>query len=53
MRKARLSEIQIKKVPMEDQGACRMHLGTWQQVVAINHGNRARRRTIEMTLLKG
>lgn len=25
-------------------------LGTWQQVVAINHDNRSRRRTIEVTL---
>ena len=28
----------------------RLRLGTWQQVVAINHDNRARRRTIEVTL---
>lgn len=28
----------------------RLHLGTWQQVVAINHDNRARRRSIEVTL---
>ena len=28
----------------------RLMLGTWQQVVAINHDNRARRRTIEVTL---
>lgn len=25
--------------------------GTWQQIVAINHDNRARRRTIEVTLI--
>jgi secondary thiamine-phosphate synthase enzyme len=28
----------------------RLKLGTWQQVVAINHDNRARRRSIEVTL---
>lgn len=28
----------------------RLRLGTWQQVVAINHDNRSRRRTIEVTL---
>ncbi len=28
----------------------RLRLGTWQQVVAINHDNRARRRFIEVTL---
>ena len=28
----------------------RLALGTWQQVVAINHDNRARRRKIEVTL---
>jgi secondary thiamine-phosphate synthase enzyme len=28
-----------------------LRLGTWQQVVAINHDNRSRRRKIEMTLL--
>ena len=27
-----------------------LRLGTWQQVVAINHDNRARRRSIELTL---
>ncbi len=27
-----------------------LRLGTWQQVVAINHDNRSRRRTIEITL---
>lgn len=27
-----------------------LRLGTWQQVVALNHDNRARRRTIEVTL---
>ena len=27
-----------------------LRLGTWQQVVAINHDNRSRRRTIEVTL---
>jgi secondary thiamine-phosphate synthase enzyme len=29
----------------------RLMLGTWQQVVAINHDNRSRRRKIEVTLL--
>jgi secondary thiamine-phosphate synthase enzyme len=28
----------------------RLRLGTWQQVVVINHDNRSRRRTIELTL---
>ena len=28
----------------------RLRLGTWQQVVVINHDNRARERTIEMTI---
>ncbi len=28
----------------------RLRLGTWQQVVAVNHDNRPRRRTIEVTL---
>ena len=28
----------------------RLRLGTWQQVVAINHDNRSRRRSIEVTL---
>ena len=28
----------------------RLLLGTWQQVVAINHDNRARRRKVEVTL---
>ena len=28
----------------------RLRLGTWQQVVTINHDNRARRRAIEVTL---
>ncbi len=27
-----------------------MKLGTWQQVVAINHDNRARKRSIEVTI---
>ena len=27
-----------------------LRLGTWQQAVAINHDNRARRRTVEVTL---
>ncbi|BBO92400.1 secondary thiamine-phosphate synthase enzyme YjbQ [Desulfosarcina ovata] len=30
--------------------AC-LKLGTWQQVVAINHDNRARKRSIEVTLI--
>lgn len=29
----------------------RLCLGTWQQVVAINHDNRARRRSIEVTII--
>ena len=28
----------------------RLKLGTWQQVVAVNHDNRPRRRTVEVTL---
>ena len=28
----------------------RLRLGTWQQVVAVNHDNHSRRRTIEVTL---
>ncbi|UCD90092.1 MAG: YjbQ family protein [Desulfobacterales bacterium] len=28
----------------------RLKLGTWQQVVAINHDNRSRKRTIEVTV---
>jgi thiamine phosphate synthase YjbQ (UPF0047 family) len=26
-------------------------LGTWQQVVAVNHDNRARRRTVAVTII--
>lgn len=29
----------------------RLKLGTWQQVVAINHDNRRRQRTIEITIV--
>jgi secondary thiamine-phosphate synthase enzyme len=29
----------------------RLKLGTWQQVVAINHDNRPRRRSIEVTIV--
>ena len=29
----------------------RLRLGTWQQAVAVNHDNRARRRTVEVTLM--
>jgi secondary thiamine-phosphate synthase enzyme len=29
----------------------RLMLGSWQQVVAINHDNRSRRRKIKLTLL--
>jgi len=29
----------------------RLHLGTWQQVVAVNHDNRPRKRTIEVTII--
>jgi len=29
----------------------KMALGTWQQVVAINHDNRSRKRTVEVTLI--
>ncbi|MFP4039820.1 MAG: secondary thiamine-phosphate synthase enzyme YjbQ [Desulfosudaceae bacterium] len=28
----------------------RLRLGTWQQVVAVNHDNRARRRDLEITI---
>jgi len=28
-----------------------LRLGTWQQVVAVNHDNRARKRTIEVTII--
>ena len=31
--------------------AGKMRLGTWQQVVAINHDNRPRRRSIEVTII--
>lgn len=29
----------------------RLCLGTWQQVIAINHDNKARRRTVEVTII--
>ena len=29
----------------------RLALGTWQQVVAVNHDNRPRKRTIEVTII--
>lgn len=29
----------------------RLRLGTWQQVVAVNHDNRSRKRTIEVTVI--
>ena len=29
----------------------RLRLGTWQQVVAINHDNRSRRRKVEVTII--
>ena len=29
----------------------RLRLGTWQQVVAVNHDNRSRRRNIEVTII--
>ena len=29
----------------------RLRLGTWQQVVAVNHDNRARQRTVEVTVI--
>lgn len=35
-------------VPIRDG---RLHLGTWQQVVAINHDNRGRRRNVEVTIV--
>jgi secondary thiamine-phosphate synthase enzyme len=35
-------------VPVRDG---RFQLGTWQQVVVINHDNRARQRTIEVTII--
>jgi len=28
-----------------------LYLGTWQQVVLINHDNRARRRPVEVTVI--
>ena len=31
----------------------RLGLGTWQQVVVINHDNRARKRTVEVTIIGG
>lgn len=31
----------------------RIRLGTWQQVVAVNHDNRPRRRTVEVTVIGG
>ena len=30
-----------------------LRLGTWQQVVVINHDNRARKRTIEVSIIGG
>jgi len=35
-------------LPVRDQA---LRLGTWQQVVAINHDNRGRRRIIEVTIM--
>lgn len=35
-------------VPIRDG---RLRLGTWQQVVAINHDNRSRQRNIEVTIV--
>ena len=35
-------------VPVRDG---RLRLGTWQQVVLINHDNRARRRPVEVTVI--
>jgi len=29
----------------------RISLGTWQQIVVINHDNRARKRTVELTII--
>ena len=29
----------------------RLRLGTWQQVVAINHDNHSRQRSIEVTII--
>jgi secondary thiamine-phosphate synthase enzyme len=29
----------------------RLRLGTWQQVVAVNHDNRSRQRTVEVTVI--
>jgi secondary thiamine-phosphate synthase enzyme len=34
-------------LPVRDR---HLRLGTWQQVVAVNHDNRPRRRTIEVTI---
>jgi secondary thiamine-phosphate synthase enzyme len=35
-------------LPIRNQG---LHLGTWQQVVAINHDNRPRKRIIEVSIV--
>ena len=35
-------------VPIRDG---RLRLGTWQQVVAVNHDNRSRRRNVEVTIV--
>jgi thiamine phosphate synthase YjbQ (UPF0047 family) len=36
-------------VSLPVRGGC-LRLGTWQQVVAVNHDNKPRRRTIEVTV---
>jgi thiamine phosphate synthase YjbQ (UPF0047 family) len=35
-------------VPVRDG---RLSLGTWQQVIAINHDNKPRRRVVEVTVI--
>lgn len=35
-------------IPVRDR---RLSLGTWQQVILINHDNRRRRRTVEVTVI--
>ena len=37
-------------IPVRNGG---LKLGTWQQVVVINHDNRARKRTIEVSIIGG
>lgn len=63
MCKTRLPERPIKKGPIAAKGpallklsialaarAHRLHLGTWHPVAALNHHNRAHRRTFQLIL---